>query len=319
MVPAARPVFMRHTAAPAGGGSRCKDGRRQRDRRRYLYIDGDTQLVGIVGRDIAYTMSPAIHNTAFSRLGMNWAYVPLRVSYGGLQAAVRGLCAAGFRGFNVTIPYKLEAARCVDELREPAGVLGAVNTVVCEGGLTIGYNTDVDGFRSFLAEAGIRAHGSSVLLIGAGGAARAVALALAREGAARVYVMNRSRERAEELAALLKRVTPATEISLRTFDIEGSRIMEECDLAVNCTPLAGSGADQVPMEYGGFGAGKWAIDLKYAKKETAFLAQASAAGAMTADGGEMLLQQAAASFSLWTGVPAPLPEMRDAYRCALDR
>ncbi len=207
-------------------------------------MDGETQLVGILGHGIEYTMSPAIHNAAFRKLGMNWAYVPLRVSLQQLEPALRGLCALGFRGCNVTIPYKMEVVRYLDGLREPAGRLGAVNTVICGDGGMVGYNTDVEGFRSFLADTDARVEGSTVLLIGAGGASRAVALALVEEGAARIFVMNRTGERAEELAALLKTVNPATEISVRTFDLEGSRVLEESDVVVNCTPLAGSDADE---------------------------------------------------------------------------
>lgn len=280
-------------------------------------IDGETQLVGIVGYGIAYTMSPAIHNAAFSSLGMNWVYVPLRVSPEDLGLALHGLCASGFRGFNVTVPHKVEAVRHMDTLDAPANLLEAVNTVVCEGGAMIAHNTDVEGFKSFLAEAGVPAAASSILLVGAGGAARAVALALAGEGAARIFVMNRSTQKAAELVDLLKRASPTTEISVRGFDLEGSRVLRECDIVVNCTPLASEEAGQLPLDYGRFSSGKWAIDLKYARGETAFLAEASSRGAKTADGEGMLLHQAAASFRLWTGKPAPLREMREAYRVAV--
>jgi shikimate dehydrogenase len=180
----------------------------------------------------------------------------------------------------------------------------------------VGYNTDVEGFRSFLADAGIYAEGGSVLLIGAGGASRAVALAFAEEGVSRIFVMNRNSERASTLAALLKTAYPATEISVRTFDLEGSRVLEECGVAVNCTPLTGSDEERLPLDYGGFVAGKWAIDLKYAGGTSDFLSNARARGADTADGEGMLLHQAAASFRLWTGLEAPLQAMRRAYRAA---
>ncbi|MBN2027760.1 MAG: shikimate dehydrogenase [Actinobacteria bacterium] len=271
-------------------------------------------MIGIVGHGIDYTLSPAIHNAALKSLDMNWLYLPLRVSPGELEHAVRGLRALGFKGFNVTIPHKVEMAGYMNELRGAAATLASVNTVVCTGGRMLGYNTDVEGFNAFLREAGVKPAESSVLLVGAGGAARAVALALAEEGAARIFVMNRSRERALELAALLKRATPATEISLRKFDREGSRILRECSLVVNCTPLASRDESELPLDYGDFTADKWAIDLKYATRGTAFMGAASARGAKTADGEGMLLHQAAASFALWTGREAPLHEMREAYR-----
>jgi len=279
-----------------------------------LRISGETQIVGIVGHGIDYTLSPAIHNAAFESLGINWLYVPLRVSPDELESAVLGLRALGFRGFNVTIPHKVEIAGHMDELEGAAATLTSVNTVVCINGKMVGYNTDVEGFRTFLGETGVRPAGSSVLLLGAGGAARAIALALAGEGAARIFVMNRTRDRALELAALLKRATPATEISLRTFDLEGARILGECDLVINCTPLASSDGSELPLDYGDFSADKWAIDLKYSTRGTAFMEAASAQGAKVADGEGMLLHQAAASFALWTGHEAPLREMRRAYR-----
>lgn len=279
-----------------------------------MHVSGETQIVGIVGHGIDYTLSPAMHNAAFESLGIDWLYIPLRVSPGELEPAVLGLKALGFRGFNVTIPYKVEITGYMDELRGAAEKLASVNTVVCDGDRLLGYNTDVDGFRTCLAEEGVKPAGSSVLLVGAGGAARAVALTLAEQGATRICVMNRSRDRAVELAALLKRATPATEISLRTFDSEGSRVLGECGIVVNCTPLAGSDASELPLDYGDFTAEKWAIDLKYSSRGTAFMKAASARGAKTVDGGGMLLHQAAASFALWTGHAAPLQEMQEAYR-----
>lgn len=282
-----------------------------------MRIDGETQMVGIVGHGIEYTLSPAMHNAAFRGLGMNWLYVPLRVYPGALEPAVQGLRALGFRGFNVTIPHKVEAARYLDGLRGAAEILQTVNTVVSDGGLLLGYNTDVEGFRSFLVEAGVKTAGSTVMLIGAGGAARAVALALAEEGASRIFVMNRTQDRAEELAALLKRATPMTEISIRTFDLEGSRVLSECDIVINCTPLANYERGELPLDYDDFRSEKWAIDLKYAARETAFMQEASVRGAKTADGEGMLLHQAAASFGLWTGESPPWREMREAYRGAV--
>jgi shikimate dehydrogenase len=154
------------------------------------------------------------------------------------------------------------------------------------------------------------------MIIGAGGASRAVAIALAFEGASRIFIMNRTLERANELVSLLKRVTPVTEISVRTFDVKSSRVLGECSLVINCTPLAGPEGGDLPLDYEGFSADKWAIDLNYAAPETSFLRKSSEMGAKTADGAGMLLHQAAASFRLWTGQSPPLAEMRKAFNRA---
>ena len=282
-----------------------------------MRIDGATELVGIIGYPIDYTLSPVIHNAAFRRLDMNWLYIPLRVPPGEVGQAIGGLRALGFRGANVTIPHKVDAVRFLDETRGEAGLLETVNTIVLENGKLIGYNTDVQGFKGFLRESGVGVRGASALLVGAGGASRAIALALAGEGASKLFIMNRTPERAWELAALLKRVTPHSEISIRTFDFEGSQVMSECDMVINCTPLANAERDELPLDYNRFREGQWAMDLNYARRSTAFLEEASARGAKTASGEGMLIHQAAASFNLWTGKVPPLEEMRKALSKAM--
>jgi len=283
----------------------------------HLDINGRTTLVGLIGYAFHYTLSPAIHNAAFREKGMNWVYVPLPVRPGELAEALRGLKALGFRGANVTIPHKIEAAVLVDELCGEARLLGAVNTLVVEEGKLLGYNTDVEGFKLFVEERGIPVRGRAALLIGAGGAARAVALALAREGLARLHILNRTEARALELQELLKGVYPSTEISVGKLDPEGSRVLEECDLAVNCTPLGSRESGELPVDYRAFREGKWAVDLSYGAERSRFLDEAERHGAEVADGEGMLLHQAAASFRLWTGQPAPLEVMRSACRRAM--
>lgn len=279
-------------------------------------IDGDTELTGILGHDISYTLSPAMHNAAFRHYGLNWAYLPLRVAPEGLGAAVEGLRALGFRGFNVTIPHKLMMAELVDRLEGDAEMLGAVNTVVVDNGMLVGHNTDVEGFRAFLRELGVGIGGSKVMVIGAGGAARAVALAAAREGATEVLVVNRTPERAAELAEALKKAIPSTEISVRGFDREGMHGAGGCSLVVNCTPLAEMG--DLPLDRGDLAPGTWAVDLKYGEP-TGFLREAKSRGALTAGGEGMLLHQAGLSFRMWTGKEPPLEEMRSALQRAISK
>jgi len=282
-----------------------------------LYVNGDTELVGIMGYPIRYTLSPTMHNAAFRVMGMNWIYLPLRVPPGEVKTALEGLRSLDFRGANVTIPHKVETAAFLDDLREDALLTGAVNTVVREGERLLGYNTDTAGFTAFLRETRIKVEGARVLLIGAGGASRAVALSLLREGAARIYIMNRTTSKARELKAVLKRVNPDSDISERTFDREGSRVLQECGLVVNCTPLAVEEKAELPIDYGDFGGGQWAVDLNYAGSETAFLKEASSRGAETANGEGMLIHQAAVSFRLWTGEDPPLQRMRQALKEAV--
>jgi len=286
--------------------------------RESMEIDGNTQLVGIIGHGISYTLSPALHNAAFRALAMNWVYVPLRVRPGHVHAALRGLPALDFRGANVTVPHKVEAARMADELRGEAAALGAANTLVVEDGRLVGYNTDPAGFQGLLREAGVDVTGVTVGLLGAGGAARSVVLALAREGARTVYVLNRTESRALELRERLKGVVASTEIRVGKLDKEGAKVLGDCQLVVNCTPLSGDEGEELPLDYSFLEEGKWVIDLKYGRR-SALLSFAAQRGARVADGGEMLIHQAAASFTLWTGRPAPLEVMREAYHRAVEQ
>ncbi len=275
-----------------------------------MEINGSTELTGILGYEIPYTLSPALHNSAFRYYGMNWVYLPLRVAPQGISAAISGLKALGFRGFNVTIPHKLQVVGLVDRLEGDAEAMGAVNTVVIEGGTLVGHNTDAEGFSAFMRELEIAVEGEAVMIIGAGGAARAVALAVARGGASRIMVANRTVDKAESLAEALKKVIPATEISVKSFDREGMREVGECSLVVNCTPLTGEG--DLPLDMEEISPHAWAVDLKYGREKTAFLREAGKKGARIADGAGMLLHQAGISFRLWTGMEPPLARMRSA-------
>lgn len=278
-----------------------------------MHIDGKTEVVGIIGYPIDYTLSPAIHNAAFRSLGMNWLYIPLRVVPGEVEGALKGLRALGLRGANVTIPHKTTTTNFLDELRGDAKLLKTVNTISREGGELVGYNTDSEGFEAFLKESNIDVKGRSATIIGAGGAARAVALALSRLGVARMFVMNRTAERTAELKALLKRAISYSEIFERTFDYEGATVIKESSLIVNCTPRGNTAEDLPPLDLEDFQPGQWVVDLKYGEPG-AFLNEASARGARTANGEGMLLHQAAASFRIWTGRDAPLQVMLEAMQ-----
>jgi len=276
-----------------------------------MLLNGKTEIVGIIGYPIDYTLSPAIHNSAFRSLNMNWLYIPMRVLPDQLAPALVGFRALGFKGANITIPHKMAAAILMDKLRGDAELLQAVNTVSLEDGRTVGFNTDAKGFEDFLKEAGIDLENQGVTVIGAGGAARGVVLAVARRGAAKVFVMNRTNDRTLELKDVLKSAISNSEIFERTFDNEGAKVIKESGLIINCTPLGNTPEDMPPVGLENFHEGQWVVDLKYRKTGT-FLRAAAARGARTASGEGMLLHQAAASFQIWTGREAPLRNMREA-------
>ena len=202
-----------------------------------MAIDGETALLGLIGSDIRESPSPAMFNAAFGELGMNWAYLPLRVAAGGLREALAGLRAAGFSGANVTIPHKLEAAALADALEGDAARLRSVNTLRFEGGSVVGHNTDAAGLERSLREAGVALSGPA-LIVGAGGAARAAALALSRLGAGGLHVLNRDRGRAEEFERAIKREGIFDEIYIEEYGENGARVLAECSCVVNSTPLA---------------------------------------------------------------------------------
>lgn len=258
--------------------------------------------LAVLGMPVGHSRSPAIHNAAFAALGMDgeWSYEAIEVSPQGFAARVEAMPSEGFVGANVTVPHK-QAALAVSEHRsEVAREIGAVNTLVFDAGETRGENTDAQGLMESLP---VPAHGKRALLLGAGGAARAALWALLREGA-EVGVWNRTQGRAAALCAEL-----------------GGRLVRDMragdyELIVNTTSVGMHGEDPfgaLPLSPGSFAETQVVVDLVYAGKSR-LLEAASAAGAQTVDGLEVLVRQGAASFRIWTGVEAPLDVMREAAR-----
>jgi shikimate dehydrogenase len=271
--------------------------------------DSHTILYGVFGDPIRHSRSPIMLNRAFQACGINAVYAAFHVTPERLGAAVEGIRALGFRGVNVTIPHKVEVMRYLDEIDEGARVAGAVNTVVHEGGRLIGYNTDGIGYvRSLKEEAGVALAGARVLMLGAGGAARGVAYALAREGAASIAIANRTKARAEELAGAIRGFTASA--GLGTAEI--GDIIREVDLVVNTTSVGMSphtGDSPLPAEL--LHEGLVVSDLIYNPRMTKLLADAQRAGARTHGGLGMFIYQGACAFELWTGGPAPIEAMRE--------
>jgi shikimate dehydrogenase len=267
-------------------------------------LSAATQVVGVIGHPVAHSMSPLLHNTAFHELGLDWVSVGFPVSPDRTALALAGALTLSVRGLSVTMPHKEAAAAVVDDLAAEAARLGAVNCVVAVDGGWRGENTDGAGFLAALArDDRFTPSGARCLVVGAGGAARAVIAALGDAGAAEVVVVNRTAERARTAAVLagaVGRVGAAEEAT-------------GCDLVVNATP-AGMG-DIVsrsagwPVEPGLLRSGQVVVDLVYHPPLTPWLAAAAEQGAITRNGLGMLVHQAALQIGHWTGQVAPVEAM----------
>lgn len=267
-------------------------------------------MVGLVGWPVEDSLSPLIHNVAFTVLGLDWAYLPLPVPPGRLPAGLAGLEAMGFAGANVTMPHKAEAASLVASLSEDAARLGAVNTIVATPRGLAGHNTDAPGFARFLEEdAGFDPAGTSALIFGAGGAARACALALARAGVGSLTVCVRDPARAKGLAASLEGLP--VEVTVAGFT-QGRAAAP--DVLVNATPVGRSGET---LPHPPLRPGMLVLDLLYRPPVTRLLDAAREAGAAAFGGLGLLLHQAALSFELWTGQVPPMAAMSAAAMAEL--
>lgn len=283
-----------------------------------MMLSGRTKLLGVIGHPIAHSLSPRIHNAAFA-VGKNhtgeaeYAYVAMDVRPERLPAAVAGLAALGFVGFNVTMPHKEAILPLVDELDETARLAGAVNTVaVGEGGSLRGLNTDGSGFVEAGGEAGVSFAGRRVLIMGAGGAAAAIAVAVLGEDASRLYVANRTARKAEELRAKLSEITLGAEVLACPIDEVGA-VAEDAEVLINATYLGMKEGDSLPFPAESLSAEKVVCDAVYlAGRETDLIWRARALGAQVLPGDRMLLYQGVQAQRVWTGREPNVEVMSDA-------
>jgi shikimate dehydrogenase len=278
------------------------------------------RFAGLIGHPVQHSISPRFQQAAFDALGMPVRYDLWDTSEADLPARVDGLRREEMLGANVTIPHKRRVLNLVDDLDPAAEIAGAANTVVNRNGRLAGYNTDIGGFaRALRSELEFDVRGRRIGLLGAGGTARAVIAAMASEGAASMVILNRSRERAEELAGEMRsRVMPALEC--RPLDASAEEFLNGCDLVVNCTSvgLAGSPLEgQSPLAAEAIPVGSVVVDVIANPVETPWLAKARRLGHRTMGGLPMLVHQGALSFELWTEVDAPLEAMMAAANEAM--
>jgi shikimate dehydrogenase len=278
------------------------------------------KLVGIIGYPLGHSVSPEMHNAAFQELGLDYEYVPFEVEPADLKEALPGLRALHVAGFNVTIPHKEAIVPLLDDVTKLARSIGAVNTVVNQEGELVGYNTDGPGFIESLKEdAGFEPEGKKVVVLGAGGASRAVAVMLAEMGAAELTISDIVEDKAKELAEYADGLSRTKCGWSRPDSLLLKAAIEQADLLVNTTPLGmHPEVNQSPLP-NKIKLPKHLLvyDLVYNPAETKLLKTAKAAGCKAVSGLGMLVRQGAIAFTVFTGEEAPIETMRSAALKAL--
>jgi len=282
-------------------------------------ISGTTKICGVIGDPIAHTMSPVMHNAVFKEMGMDYVYVAFQVKKEGLGEAIQGMRGLNIRGLNVTIPHKVAIIPLLDRLDHLAELIGAVNTVVNDNGVLTGYNTDAEGFLRALLERGIEPRGKNVVILGAGGASRAISFILAERGSSLV-ILNRTLDKAKECASRIGEVFQKEAKALE-FDSENlAKALTEADILVNTTSV-GMYPDtgETPVSADLLRPGLIAVDIVYNPIKTRLLEETEAAGARTISGIDMFVWQGALAFEKWTGLKAPVKLMKEAAIKVLEK
>ena len=276
-----------------------------------MEINTETQLCGVLGNPVKHSLSPAIHNAAFQHLGLNYVYLAFPVE--DVSHAIDGIRALGnLRGFSVTIPHKVSVIPHLDTIEPTARHIGAVNTIVKSDSALSGHNTDASGALLALQHAGVELDGKQVVIIGSGGAARAIAFGLALASpAGRLTILGIEEDERRTLARNLREGTalPIEDHPLDANTLEPA--LAQAQVMIHCTPVGmDPHVDQTCVPQRFFHPNLTVMDIVYNPLDTRLLQEAREAGCPTIRGLEMFLHQAVAQFELWTGRPAPVPVMR---------
>ncbi len=276
-------------------------------------ISGRTRICGIIGDPIEHTMSPVIHNAAFKNKGVDYVYLPFRVKKEELGKAIESMRALNIRGLNVTIPHKVAVIQFLDVLDPLADKIGAVNTIVNDDGVLRGYNTDATGFLQTLLERGIEPKEKSAVILGAGGASRAISFILAERGS-HIVILNRlleldwAKELASRISWTFAKEVEALELNRKNL----ARVLEKADILVNATSVGMSpNVNETPVTSDLLRPNLVVYDIVYNPIKTRLLREAEAAGAETISGLDMLIWQGALAFEKWTGRKAPVNLMKE--------
>ena len=280
-------------------------------KKRELPISANTRPAALIGWPLGHSASAVMHNDAYAEMGLDALYIPVPAEPSRMAGIVGSMAAMGFMGCNVTIPHKVAVKELMDELHPSASESGAVNTVLFKEGRKIGYNTDGTGFvRALRERGGVDPRGKRCLVVGAGGAARGVASALAIAGGAKFYIVNRSLEKAESLAGDMnaRRVGIAEAMALDDASIE--RALADTDIVVQATSLGmWPAVDGLAFDTSLLSPRHFVCDIVYNPRETRLLREAAARGCRTLDGMWMLVYQGAEAVRIWTGETPPVEVM----------
>ena len=276
-----------------------------------MEINAHTQFCGIVGNPVEHSLSPAIHNAAFQKLGIDCVYLAWKVE--AIGEALGGLRALGnFRGASITIPHKVTAIPFLDRVDETAARIGAINTIVAENGLLNGYNTDASGALRALCEGGVELEGQHIVILGSGGAARAISFGLAAKSGVDSLTLMGIDDR--ERAALAADIRAKSGLTVEDFHLDEAalmRVLPEAKILIHCTPIGMSPSSESTCVPAALLHNRLAVmDIVYTPRETRLLRDARQAGCKTIAGLEMFLHQAVAQFELWTKRSAPVEVMR---------
>jgi shikimate dehydrogenase len=275
-------------------------------------VTGKTKVCALIGDPVEHTLSPQIHNAAFKERGLDYIYLPFRVGKEQLKQAVAGLRALNVRGFNITMPHKVAVIPMLDKLDPLAEKIGAVNTVVNDKGVLTGHNTDGLGVLNALLEKEVEPEGKKIVIIGAGGASRAISYVLARRGAL-LTILNRKQELgwAEDLADSIRKNLGTAVSAMELGFAQLKTSLNGADILINATSVGMSPDTEnslVPAEF--LKNELTVFDVIYNPLKTKLLQQAGAAGCLTIGGVDMLVWQGVLAFEQWTGQTAPLETMR---------
>ncbi|MBS7640403.1 shikimate dehydrogenase [Candidatus Bathyarchaeota archaeon] len=278
-----------------------------------IKVSGGTKVCALIGCPVEHSLSPAMHNAAFQHLGLDYIYVAFNVPPERLGDAVLGIKGLGIYGVNVTMPHKINVIKYLDELDEGARLAGSVNTILNRGEKLVGYTTDGLGALRALRHAGVDPAGRKVVILGAGGASRAICFALANH-VRELIILNRTLERAVKLADELRRVFSFVGVRAGLLSENVLEdVLKDTDILINATSVGMKpNINETPVKRELLHGNLTVFDIVYEPLETRLLKEAKSVGARTVDGLWMLVYQGALSFEIWTGAKAPVEVMREA-------